>query len=144
MKNIIAAALLLTICTHPAVAFQYTSRTNTYTCDGTQSDIQAAIDDAAANHPAPSYVTAATVRMTPPGPAVVALGEANEPLTFGTCVILTGNGMGGPNGTYVTLPRSWTGNKSTANTRAVIEIGDSGAWIENFDIPDAVMARLSA
>jgi hypothetical protein len=138
MKHLIPAVLLLTTCVQPVVAFQYSGRTNTYTCDGTQSDIQAAIDDAAANHPAPSYVTAATVRMTPAGPGVVELGENDTPLTFGTSVILTGNGMGGANGTYVMLPRSWTGSRSTANTRAVIEIGDSGAWIENFDIPDAV------
>jgi hypothetical protein len=138
MKHIIPAALLLAISAQPLVAFQYTSRTNTYVCDGTQSDIQAAIDDAAANHPAPSYITAATVRMTPPGPAVVDLGVDNTPLTFGTCVVLTGNGMGGANMTFVRLPSSWTGSTSTANTRAVIELGNSGAWVGNFDIPDAV------
>jgi hypothetical protein len=138
MKHLIPALVLLAVSAQPAVAFQYSSRTNTYTCDGTQSDIQSAIDDAAANHPAPSYVTAATIRMTPPGPGVVALGENDTPLTFGTTVILTGNGMGGPNGTYVTLPRSWSGSLHTSNTRAVIEIGDSASWIENFDIPDAV------
>ena len=138
MKHITTAVLLLAIFARPAVAFEYASRTNTYTCDGTQSDIQAAIDDAAARHPAPSYVTAATVRMTPPGAGVVDLGVDNNPLTFGTCVILTGNGMGGPNGTYIRLPSSWSGNVHPWNTRAVIELGNSGAWVGNFDIPDAV------
>jgi hypothetical protein len=137
LKHLFAAAFFLIIGARPSWAFSYDSGSNTYTCNGRQDDIQAAIDDAAANHPAPTYATAATVRMTPPGPFTVALGEDDVPLTFGTCVILTGNGRDGENATTVTLPGSWSGQHNPSNTKAVIQIGDSSAWVENFNIPDA-------
>ncbi len=136
-KILFAAACLISIGAEHAAAFSYDSDENAYVCNGTQSDIQAAINDAAANHPATSFANAATVRMTGPGVATVALGINNTPLKFGTCVILTGNGNSGADMTTVTLPSSWTGNSTTSNTNAVIQISN-GAWVENFAIPSAL------
>src|SRR5580658_8991396 len=136
-KIIFAAISLVSIGVYHAAAFSYDSDANAYVCNGTQSDIQAAINDAAANHPARSFANAATVQMTGSGAGTVALGINNTPLKFGTCVILTGNGNSGANMTTVTLPSNWTGNSTTSNTNAVIQISN-GAWVENFAIPSAL------
>ena len=133
MGRLSAAVLLLALCVQPALGFTYDSSANTYRCDGTQPDIQAAINDAAANHPASSYTTAATVYMTGSGPGTVALGANNTPITFGTCVILSGNGSGGANQTTVTLPPAWT----PGSTAGVILLSH-GAWAGNFAIPSSV------
>jgi len=128
-----ATPLLLAFCVQSAPGFTYVGSANSYTCDATQADIQAAINDAAANHPASSYATAATVFMTGPGPGTVALGASNTPITFGTCVILSGNGSSGANQTTVTLPSTWT----PGSNAGVIQLSH-GAWAENFAIPSSV------
>jgi Ig-like domain-containing protein len=137
MKHLPLIVSVLTLSAVPAFAFSYDSASNTYTCNGTQSDIQGAINDAAANHPATGYTNAATIEMTAAGSGTVALGVGNAAITFGTCVILTGNGNAGPNTTTVTLPSVWPGNSSTSNTNAVIAISH-GAWVENFAVPQAL------
>jgi hypothetical protein len=137
MKHILSMVWILTVSVGPAFAFSYDSASNTYTCNGTQADIQRAINDAAANHPTKTYTNAATIEMTAPGGGTVDLGVGNASLTFGTCVILTGNGNSGPGATIVNLPATWTGNSVSSNTNAVIKISD-GAWVENFAVPQAL------
>jgi hypothetical protein len=137
MKLVFASALSLAMGALSAQAFTYGSATNTYVCNGTQSDIQAAINDAAAKHPAQSAATAATIQMTGAAGGTVALGVGSAAITFRTCVILAGNGSFGPNATTVTLPAVWPGNANTSNTNAIIQISN-GVWVENFAVPTAL------
>jgi hypothetical protein len=137
MKHLPSIVCILTLSAGSAFAFSYDSASNTYSCNGTQADIQAAINDAAANHPARTYTNAATVEMTGAGGGTVALGVSNTSITFGTSVILTGNGNSGPEATIVTLPANWPGNTVSSNTNPLIKISD-GAWVENFAVPQAL------